>query len=300
VDEESGSLEAQGAARIQTFLIADIRGYTLFTQERGDEAAGKLAARFARIAREVVQHRGGSVIELRGDEAVAVFASARQAVAAAVDLQERLADETIVRSPWWPSSGRSRAALRSRSPSGTRRRRGGWPVPADLRGLQHAAGSPHPAGSGSLRAQRGKALDGRRSLRGGGVCPRCVARPIEHKETGWCIECASQHTVEAYREREAAAVDKRRRNWVRRSQLLESPAALRERQRKHRLYADIDTQGRPDASIDPWELGFEGLRHLERIRGAALKSPHGQEHFEAVQEIIRQLATGPEGLIPDR
>ncbi len=82
-------------ARIQTFLIADVRGYTLFTQQRGDEAAAKLAAKFARIARETVQQRGGSVIELRGDEALAVFSSARQAVAAAVDLQERLVDETI-------------------------------------------------------------------------------------------------------------------------------------------------------------------------------------------------------------
>jgi peptide/nickel transport system substrate-binding protein len=96
VDEEPGSLEpVTEEARIQTFLIADVRGYTLFTQQRGDEAAAKLAAKFARIARETVQTRGGRVIELRGDEALAVFSSARQAVAAAVDLQERLVDETI-------------------------------------------------------------------------------------------------------------------------------------------------------------------------------------------------------------
>jgi peptide/nickel transport system substrate-binding protein len=96
VDDEPGSLEpVTEEARIQTFLIADVRGYTLFTQQRGDEAAAKLAAKFARIARETVQGRGGSVIELRGDEALAVFSSARQAVAAAVDLQERFVDETI-------------------------------------------------------------------------------------------------------------------------------------------------------------------------------------------------------------
>ncbi|HJV04531.1 MAG TPA: ABC transporter substrate-binding protein, partial [Actinomycetota bacterium] len=83
------------ATTIQTFLIADVRGYTLFTQERGDEAAAKLAARFARIAREAVERRGGRVIELRGDEALAVFSSARQAVLAVVDLQERLVEETL-------------------------------------------------------------------------------------------------------------------------------------------------------------------------------------------------------------
>jgi class 3 adenylate cyclase len=31
------------SAEIRTFLIADVRGYTVFTQERGDEAAAKLA-----------------------------------------------------------------------------------------------------------------------------------------------------------------------------------------------------------------------------------------------------------------
>ncbi len=96
MDEETGSLEpATKEARIQTFLIADVRGYTLFTQQRGDEAAAKLAAKFARIARETSSARAASVIELRGDEALAVFSSARQAVAAAVDLQERLVEETI-------------------------------------------------------------------------------------------------------------------------------------------------------------------------------------------------------------
>jgi hypothetical protein len=41
-------------AEIRTFLIADVRGYTLFTHERGDEAAAKLAAKFASVAREGV------------------------------------------------------------------------------------------------------------------------------------------------------------------------------------------------------------------------------------------------------
>jgi YVTN family beta-propeller protein len=79
---------------IRTFLIADVRGYTLFTQERGDEAAAKLAARFAAISRETVDDHGGSVIELRGDEALAVFDSARQAIHAATVLQQRFLEET--------------------------------------------------------------------------------------------------------------------------------------------------------------------------------------------------------------
>lgn len=75
--------------------IADVRGYTQFTQERGDEAAARLAARFANIVRKHVGARDGSVIELRGDEALAVFRSPRQAIRAAVELQALLLEETM-------------------------------------------------------------------------------------------------------------------------------------------------------------------------------------------------------------
>ncbi len=82
-----------------TFLIADIRGYTSFTLERGDAAAKQLTARFAEIATEVVGARGGRVAEVRGDEVLAVFTSARQALRAALDLQTRCASETSDGSP---------------------------------------------------------------------------------------------------------------------------------------------------------------------------------------------------------
>jgi YVTN family beta-propeller protein len=42
-----------------------------------------------------VEARGGEVIELRGDEALCVFASPRQAIRAAVELQDRFVDETL-------------------------------------------------------------------------------------------------------------------------------------------------------------------------------------------------------------
>ena len=72
---------------VQTFLIVDVRGYTRFTQENGDEAAGQLAAAFAELSRGAVKPHHGEVLELRGDEALCVFASARQALRAAVELQ---------------------------------------------------------------------------------------------------------------------------------------------------------------------------------------------------------------------
>ncbi len=93
--------EAGSATEIRTFLIADVRGYTSFTLEHGDEAGARLATRFAEIAREIVSGGGGEVIELRGDEALAVFTSPRAALRAAADLQGRFAHE-IVADPTLP------------------------------------------------------------------------------------------------------------------------------------------------------------------------------------------------------
>ena len=80
-------------AEIRTFLIADVRGYTRFTQTHGDEAAARLAGRFAAIARERVELHGGNLIELRGDEALCVFTSPRAALRAASDIQRQFADQ---------------------------------------------------------------------------------------------------------------------------------------------------------------------------------------------------------------
>jgi DNA-binding SARP family transcriptional activator/class 3 adenylate cyclase len=78
---------------VRTFLIADVRGYTHFTLEQGDEAAARLAARFADVVEETVRHHGGDVLELRGDEALASFHSPRGALRAALDVQARFALE---------------------------------------------------------------------------------------------------------------------------------------------------------------------------------------------------------------
>jgi WD40 repeat protein/DNA-binding SARP family transcriptional activator/class 3 adenylate cyclase len=79
---------------IRTFLVADVRGYTAFTHERGDEAAAQLAARFAEIVRQHTQERDGTLVEVRGDEALATFHSPRQAIRTAVELQARFLEES--------------------------------------------------------------------------------------------------------------------------------------------------------------------------------------------------------------
>jgi ABC-type transport system substrate-binding protein/class 3 adenylate cyclase len=77
---------------IRTFLIADVRGYTRYTQEHGDEAAARLAASFAEIVDDVVAGSDGRLVELRGDEALVVFGSPREAIRTAVALQHRLVE----------------------------------------------------------------------------------------------------------------------------------------------------------------------------------------------------------------
>jgi DNA-binding NarL/FixJ family response regulator/class 3 adenylate cyclase len=76
-------------AGIRVFLIADIRGFTRFTHDRGDEEAARVAKRFGKMTRETVEPLGGSLLELRGDEALVVFGSVRAAIRGAIELQGR-------------------------------------------------------------------------------------------------------------------------------------------------------------------------------------------------------------------
>jgi hypothetical protein len=109
---------------VLTFLIADVRGYTRFTRERGDAAAAILAKRFADLARDAVEARGGRVIELRGDETLAVFDSPQQAVLAALEFQATCVAFHLDPARWggirhiWPRSGVA-AARAGRVPSNT-------------------------------------------------------------------------------------------------------------------------------------------------------------------------------------
>ena len=88
--EHVGAVSASRSA-VQTFLVADIRGYTRFTQDQGDEAAAQLAVRFAELVEEAVAPWEGRVVETRGDEVLVAFTSARGALQAAVAVQRHLA-----------------------------------------------------------------------------------------------------------------------------------------------------------------------------------------------------------------
>jgi ABC-type transport system substrate-binding protein/class 3 adenylate cyclase/tRNA A-37 threonylcarbamoyl transferase component Bud32 len=95
--ETSGPTTTARRPQLLTFLIADVRGYTSYTAQHGDEAGAELAATFARLARDAVSRREGRLVELRGDEALAAFESARHALQAAVELQDAVAQEDLPR-----------------------------------------------------------------------------------------------------------------------------------------------------------------------------------------------------------
>jgi basic membrane protein A and related proteins len=87
VTDPPANRERERTATLRTFLIADVRGYTRFTQEHGDEEGATLARRFAVLARRGITDHEGELVELRGDEALGAFGSARDALRAAVELQ---------------------------------------------------------------------------------------------------------------------------------------------------------------------------------------------------------------------
>jgi class 3 adenylate cyclase len=81
-------------ASILVFMIADVRGYTHFTQTYGDHAAAQLTTKVAEISRSMIERWDGRVVELRGDEVMAVFGSVRQALQAALAMQAEFAAAT--------------------------------------------------------------------------------------------------------------------------------------------------------------------------------------------------------------
>ena len=82
------SLTATPGTELRTFLIADIRGYTAYTASTATMPLQNWRA-FAESSRRSSTPTRDFLLELRGDEALVVFVSARKALRAAVELQAR-------------------------------------------------------------------------------------------------------------------------------------------------------------------------------------------------------------------
>ncbi|MBK8261659.1 MAG: adenylate/guanylate cyclase domain-containing protein [Nannocystis sp.] len=71
-----------------TLLFTDLRGSTRFYLDRGDFDAYYVVREHFALLQGIVRARGGAVVKTMGDAVMAVFADPRDAVAAALDMQE--------------------------------------------------------------------------------------------------------------------------------------------------------------------------------------------------------------------
>ncbi len=95
LDEYSGRVERREAPAQLTLAIAflDLASFTPLTESMGDVAAAQVVERFSEVVREVVNRSHGRVVERIGDAFLLVFPDAAAAVACALEIDSRAADE---------------------------------------------------------------------------------------------------------------------------------------------------------------------------------------------------------------
>jgi adenylate cyclase len=87
--QQRAGIEPAAEPELRTFLFADTHGYTAFTAQQGDTAGVDFQTVYYQITAERIQARAGRVIDLFGDAACGVFVSPRQAIQAAIELQDQ-------------------------------------------------------------------------------------------------------------------------------------------------------------------------------------------------------------------
>ena len=102
--DNSGGAVTQLPTGTVTFFFSDIEGSTALLQRFGAEASALLDAHDA-ILQAALDARGGTTLRTEGDSFFAVFPSAPDAVAAAVDAQRSLAAHS------WPEDGQIRVRI---------------------------------------------------------------------------------------------------------------------------------------------------------------------------------------------
>jgi adenylate cyclase len=99
VEDVEGALERAGLHsrlhRPPAVCFLDITGYTRLTEERGDEAAADLAARVATLVRRSSREHGGQAVKWLGDGVMFYFPDPGQAVLAALDMVEGVANQSL-------------------------------------------------------------------------------------------------------------------------------------------------------------------------------------------------------------
>lgn len=77
-----------------TILFSDIRGFTEYTEQYGDEAAFRILRQHSALVRKQIEAFGGRVVKTQGDSFMVYFTTARAAILCAIGVQRSVADET--------------------------------------------------------------------------------------------------------------------------------------------------------------------------------------------------------------
>ena len=89
-----------------TFLLTDVEGSTKLWEAGADETAASIARHYELLEAAIVLHGGVRPVEQgEGDSVVGAFATASDAVAAALDVQRAFAEEP------WPAGGEVRVRM---------------------------------------------------------------------------------------------------------------------------------------------------------------------------------------------
>lgn len=73
----------------RTFVFVDISGFTRFTTDNGDDAAGRLLASWRAVTRDTASETGVRIAKWLGDGCMIVAVDQRDAVVFALELQKR-------------------------------------------------------------------------------------------------------------------------------------------------------------------------------------------------------------------
>jgi len=91
------TIGSAGPSATKTFLFADLRGFTAYTEQHGDAAASEMVTEYRRIVRAEIARTRGTEVKTEGDSFFVVFDSARQAVECALGIQRAATDHTAQR-----------------------------------------------------------------------------------------------------------------------------------------------------------------------------------------------------------
>ena len=113
---------------LRTFAFADLSGFTNYTTEHGDDAAGRVLSEFLVVTRRLASERGVRVAKWLGDGCMVVAIDQEDMVAFVLDLEREATAACDPLSPPHRRGDRSRPALRGRRLHRLRREPGRPPL----------------------------------------------------------------------------------------------------------------------------------------------------------------------------